>query len=223
MRRGKKAGLLAIAFLGIAILGGCGASNASQGASQGASSGGSTQQSSGSTQPGPQTSKNSNEKPVAAEKNPVGDIPDTQAFVTYTSQHGKYSLEAPEGWARTVNGGDVSFVDKLDGMSVSLKNSSSAPTVDSVRKNDIPALKKSLRAVQVSNVQSANIPAGQTVLVKYTSNSKPDPVTGKQVRQENNNYIYYKNGKVATLRLYAPLGADNVDQWNRISQSFGWM
>lgn len=219
MNKGKRASFLAVALLGIAILGGCGASNASQGAS----TGGSTQQSSGSSQPAPQTSKNSNEKPVAAEKNPVGDIPDTQAFVTYTSQQGKYSLETPEGWARTVNGGDVSFVNKLDGMSVSLKNSSSAPTVDSVRKNDIPALKKSLRAVQVSNVQSANTPAGQAVLVKYTSNSKPDPVTGKQVRQENNNYIYYKNGKVATLRLYAPLGADNVDQWNRISQSFGWM
>lgn len=217
MRRGKKAGLLAIAFLGIAILGGCGAGNASQGTSSGGAS--TTQQATQAPGNGDQNSQ----KPVAPEKNPVGDIPDNQAFVTYTSQQGSYKIEAPEGWARTVNGGDVSFVNKLDGMSVTLKDSQGAPTVASVRKNDIPALKKAHGAVQVTNVQSVNTPAGQAMLVKYTSNSKPDPVTGKQVREENNNYIYYKSGKVATLRLYAPLGADNVDQWNRISQSFGWL
>ena len=218
MSRGKKATFLAVTFLGIAILGGCGASNAAQSSS----SGGSTQQSSGSTQQAKQASNNSGEKPVAPEKSPPGDIPDTQAFVTYTSQQGKYMVEAPEGWARTDKGGDVSFVNKLDGMSVSLKNASSAPTVDSVRKDEVTALKKAHRAVQVSDVQSVNTPAGHAILVKYTSNSEPDPVTGKQVRQEDNNYLYYKNGKLATLRLYAPLGADNVDQWNRISQSFGW-
>ena len=217
MRRGRKAGLLAVVFLGIAILGGCGTSNASGGASSGGAS--TTQQATQASGNGSQ----SNQKPVAPEKNPTGDIPDTQAFVTYTSQQGGYKVEAPEGWARTVNGGDVSFVNKLDGMNVSLQNSQSAPTVASVRKNDIPALKKAHGAVQVTNVQSVNTPAGRAVLIKYTSNSEPDPVTGKQVRQENNNYIYYKNGKLATLRLYAPLGADNVDQWNRISQSFGWM
>ena len=114
-------------------------------------------------------------------------------------------------------------MNKLDGMSVSLQNSQSAPTVNSIRNNEVPALKKAHGAVQVTDVKSVNMPAGQAVLVKYTSNSKPDSVTGKQVRQENNNYYFYKNGKLATLRLYAPLGADNVDQWNRISQSFGWM
>ena len=220
MSRGRKTALLVVVVLGIAILGGCGASNASQGSSSGGTS---NQQSAGSTQQATQASGNGSQKPVAPEKNPTGDIPDNQAFVTYTSQQGKYKLEAPEGWARTVKGGDVSFVSKLNGMSVTLNNSSSAPTVASVRKNEVPALKKAHGAVRVDQVQSVNTSAGQAVLVKYTSNSKPDPVTGKQVRQENNNYYFYKNGKLATLRLYAPLGADNVDQWNRISQSFGWM
>jgi len=61
------------------------------------------------------------------------------------------------------------------------------------------------------------------VLMVYTSNSDPDPVTGKQVRLENNAYLFFKNGKLATLRLWAPLGADNVDQWKLISRSFRWV
>ena len=36
------------------------------------------------------------EKPVAAEKNPLGDIPDTQTFVKYVSPKGGYQLEVPK-------------------------------------------------------------------------------------------------------------------------------
>ncbi len=219
MNRTRKANLMITALMGIILLAGCGAGNASSGASSGATS---THQSSGSPQKTSQAS-GSNEKPVAPEKSPPGDIPDTQAFVTYTSRQGNYKVEVPEGWARTTRAGDASFVNKLDGMSVNLKNSSRAPSVGSVHKNQVPALKKAQRAVQITHVQSVKTPAGQAILIKYTSNSNPDPVTGKQVRLENNSYLYFKNGKLATLRLYAPLGADNVDQWNRISQSFRWM
>ena len=58
------------------------------------------------------------ENPLAPETNPVGDIPDTQAFVNYVASPGNYSLDVPEGWARTNNGSDVRFVDKFDGVSV---------------------------------------------------------------------------------------------------------
>ena len=63
---------------------------------------------------------------------------------------------------------------------------------------------------------------GAAVLLAYQSNSDPDPVTGKQVRLDNQDYLFYQQGKLATLRLWAPLGADNVDQWKLISGSFGW-
>lgn len=36
----------------------------------------------------------------ATETNPPGDIPDTQAFVDYSSTAG-YGVKVPEGWART--------------------------------------------------------------------------------------------------------------------------
>jgi len=48
-------------------------------------------------------------------------------------------------------------------------------------------------------------------------------VTNKQVRLENNRYLFFHNGQLATLTLSAPVGADNVDQWARIAGSFKWV
>jgi hypothetical protein len=163
------------------------------------------------------------EKPVAPEKNPPGDIPDTQAFVKYTSSTGGYELEVPEGWSRTENGPNVNFVDKLDGVQVSVTETGSAPTASAVRSNfaEIAGV-TSARAVEVSRVEDVQRPAGPAVFVEYTSNSEPNPVTSKQVRLENNAYLFYRNGKLATLVMWAPLGADNVDQWQHMSESFTW-
>jgi hypothetical protein len=162
------------------------------------------------------------EPPVAPETNPAGDIPDNQVFVTFSSATGGYQLQVPEGWARTDNGPNVRFVDKLDGVQVTVTSASAAPSAASARTTQVADLQQSGRAVQVANVQDVQLPSGPAVLVDYTSNSDPDPVTGKQVRLENNAYLFYKNGKLATLILWAPLGADNVDQWQQMAQSFRW-
>ncbi|MGI9049139.1 MAG: hypothetical protein ACR2GU_07180, partial [Rubrobacteraceae bacterium] len=146
--------LMLAALLGTILLGGCGTGNASSGTSSaGASTGAhsSTQKSSsGVTHQGSRASKKpAGEKAAPKEAHPTGDIPDTQAFVTYPSKKGHYKLVAPEGWSRTAGNGNVSFVNKLDGMSVTLESSAKAPTVTSVRKSVVPALKKSERAVRI--------------------------------------------------------------------------
>lgn len=153
----------------------------------------------------------------------VGDIPDTQVFVTYASSSGGYQLEVPEGWARSTSGTKVSFVEKLDGVQVSLAKASLAPTANSVSTNQAVTLEQSGQAVRNVCLQDLRLHGKPAVLMVYTSNSDPDPVTGKQVRLENNAYLFFKNGKLATLRLWAPLGADNVDQWKLISRSFRWV
>jgi hypothetical protein len=163
-----------------------------------------------------------NEKPVAPEKNPPGDIPDSQVFVIYASSQGGYEIEVPEGWARTTMGMDVTFQEKLDGLSVKVTNAAGPPDAKNIRKNQGELLKKSGRAVQIKRIKNIRLSKGPAVLMMYESNSEPDPVVNKQVRLENSSYFFYRNGKLAELRLWAPLGADNVDQWNRISNSFRW-
>jgi hypothetical protein len=65
---------------------------------------------------------------VAPEQNPAGDIPDTQAFVPYTSAPGGYALDVPEGWARSTDAANVRFENKLDGLSVTITPVTTAPT-----------------------------------------------------------------------------------------------
>lgn len=162
------------------------------------------------------------EAPVVAETNPPGDIPDTQAFVTYRSTSGGYSLETPEGWARTEQGGNVQFVDKLDGVGVTLAHATAAPTAGTIMHVDVGAPFQHGRAVEITTTEDVTLPGGPAVRIAYTSNGEPDPVTGKQVRQENAGYVFFRDGTLATLTLYAPLGADNADQWRRMADSFRW-
>ncbi|MGI8553185.1 MAG: hypothetical protein ACR2PL_20720 [Dehalococcoidia bacterium] len=214
MRLSKMAGAVSVVLaMSTLLLAGC-----SKGSNTGAAA---PAQSPAAAQSSP-ASAGGVENAAAAEKNPSGDIPDTQAFVPYRSTEGGYQLDVPEGWARTTNGAGVRFTAKLDGAAVTLSNAAAAPTAASARSNEVAALQRSARAVQVTKIQDVQLPAGSSVLVEYSSNSEPDPVTGKQVRLENNSYLFFKNGKLATLQLWAPLGADNVDQWQRMAHSFGW-
>ncbi|HKR08016.1 MAG TPA: hypothetical protein VJS39_02405 [Gemmatimonadaceae bacterium] len=166
----------------------------------------------------------STENAVAPEVNPPGDIPDTQAFVSYTNSTGAYKLDVPEGWARTETGPSVSFVSKFDGVKVDVGNAtSSTVTAASVRADQAHKIQAQGRAVQITDVSDVKLPGGNAVRIKFTSNSEPNPVTNKQLRLENEAYVFARNGKQAIITLWAPKGADNVDQWQRMSKSFRWL
>jgi hypothetical protein len=170
-----------------------------------------------------ETAISSAETPIRAEVNPPGDIPDTQAFIKYMNNAGGYQVEVPEGWARTEKGADVTFVNKFDGVKVHIARAATAPSVISVRANEVKQIESQGHAVTISDVSEAELPAGKAIVVKYTSNSEANPVTTTRVRLEDVTYIFFKSGKEAMLTVWAPQGADNVDQWNRISQSFQWL
>jgi hypothetical protein len=161
------------------------------------------------------------EKAAPAEKNPPGDIPDSQVFIDYSSQQG-FRLKVPEGWARSDKNDGAAFVDKLDGVVVSASSADAAPTIESVKASYLTQLAATERAVKVASVEMARLPAGEAIRIVYTSNSEPNDVTSKQVRLENERYLFFKDGKLVTVEFYAPKGADNVDQWQLMSNSFRW-
>ncbi len=78
------------------------------------------------------------------------------------------------------------------------------------------------RAVNITSTSDVTLPSGKAVLIKYDSNSEPNSVTQKQVRLENEAYVVFKNGRQAIVTMWAPKGADNADQWQRLSTSFRW-
>ena len=163
------------------------------------------------------------ENAVAPEVNPPGDIPDSQAFISYTNSAGRYQLDVPEGWARTESGSSVSFVNKFDGVRVDVGVApSDTKNAASVRADEAKVLQAQGRAVSINGVSDVKLPAGNAVVIKYTSNSEPNAVTNRKVRLENETYLFFRNGQEAMLTLWAPQGADNVDQWQRMAKSFRW-
>jgi hypothetical protein len=155
---------------------------------------------------------------LATEKNPPGDIPDDQVFVPYTSSAGGYSLKVPEGWARSEKGSDVGFIDKFDGVAVFVDTVATTPTA----KDIVAKLEKSERGFKAVSAKEIRLPAGPALLIKYECESEANPVTNKRIRLEDEAYVFYKNGKMAILTVWAPAGADNADQWKLISESFRW-
>jgi hypothetical protein len=154
-------------------------------------------------------SASSGETAVPREVNPPGDIPDSQTFVEYDSPAG-YALEVPEGWARSVRGSIVVFSDKLDGVSITI----------SPKSDTLSSIKAAARAAAEFKTKEVTLAAGHAVKVMYSSNSEPDPVTGKKIRLTNEAVVFEHGAQHATLRVWAPLGADNADQWTRVEKSF---
>ena len=146
--------------------------------------------------------------------------PTARCSSTYTGQG--YSLKVPEGWARSGTPAAVSFASKLDGLSVNVPSMARQPTPDWARNTYARQLVDNGRAVSDVRVESLKRPAGTVLRISYRVNSEPNPVTSRQVRLEAQRYLFWKKGKLATLRLWAPAGADNVDQWKLMSESFRW-
>jgi hypothetical protein len=162
------------------------------------------------------------ESPVPVESNPPGDIPDSIAFVPYRSAKGGFTITTPEGWARTQSGDSVLFTDKLNTVVVSWTPATSAPTVTSAKQGEMPTLQRTTRAFALKSISSTSLPAGPAVLIDYQANSDPNRVTGKQYRQDILRYELFHAGKEFVLSLLSPVGADNVDPWRTVTESFSW-
>ncbi|MGH2594640.1 MAG: hypothetical protein ACRDH7_01605 [Actinomycetota bacterium] len=156
------------------------------------------------------------------ESNPPGDIPDNVAFVPYASKAGGFTISTPEGWARFTTGNSVTFTDKLNTVVASWTHASAAPTVASVKKDEVPVLASTERAFKLVSVTAATLPAGSAVLVEYQANSEPNAVTGKQYRLDVQRYILFRNGEEVAIGLRSPVGSDNVDPWRIVTESYKW-
>jgi hypothetical protein len=157
------------------------------------------------------------------EINPVGDIPDDTAFVAFRPPSGRYEVKVPEGWARTGSGEAYTFTDKLNTVRIETLPAPAAPTVDSARADEVPAIQAGARRLSLTNVQVVRRKSGQAVLVTYRADSPVDPVTGKVVADAFERYEFHHAGTQAVLTLSGPVKADNVDPWRTVSDSFRWL
>ena len=157
--------------------------------------------------------------PAAPEQNPIGDIPDTQVYVPFTALDGSFTLSVPEGWAQTVDGTAVTFTDKLNTVRVDAGPTVSAPTPDSVKRDEMQSVQTTDAGFAVELVTRR---AGDAVLVTYEVASAPNPVTGKASTDAVERYSFWRAGHEVVLTLSGPVGADNVDPWRTITDSLQW-
>jgi hypothetical protein len=157
-----------------------------------------------------------------AEVNPAGDIPDNQVFVPYQPPGSQFTVKVPEGWARVQQGGAVTFTDKLNTIRMETRSAPAAPTVASVRKAELPAIRSASRRYEPGQVTRVRRAAGDVVLITYKADAPADPVTGKVVHDAVERYEYWRGGAEAVLTLAGPVGADNVDPWRTVTDSFRW-
>jgi hypothetical protein len=149
-----------------------------------------------------------------------GDIPDTQAFVDYTSSDAAYHVSVPEGWARTDLTGGASWSDKGNTIRVESEAAPVAPTVASVTATDLPTLRAAGATVAAARVVMRR--AGDALVVRYETQGAKDPVTGKRAALDVERYQFWNNGTLVTLTLSGAKGADNVDPWRTVTDSFRW-
>lgn len=157
------------------------------------------------------------ENAVAVEKNPPGDIPDTQVFVAYNGSG--FSMKVPEGWSRTDQPTGARFTDKYNIIVATVDDALSLPTISDATATEAASVKAGGRAVKIASVKQVKLEGGQAIRIDYSANSEPNAVTGKQIRLEGVRFLLFKAGKLVMLDMAAPFGADNVDQWNLMSNS----
>ncbi len=203
-----------VAVVGLIVLGGCG-SGASSGAPPSASASTPNSTTSAVTTSSPTTSQTA----VPAEKSPPGDIPDNVAYVPYTNAVGRYSFTHPEGWAETTARTTVSYTDKLNGVKVFPGTDTSPATVATANRRDVPALTHTEPAFELRSVSAVTVPGGRGVRIVYRRNSAPDPVTGRQYRDEVERYELVSVGREVIAEFFGPVGADNVDAYRTMVQS----
>ncbi|HEV7622943.1 MAG TPA: hypothetical protein VGO26_02320 [Amnibacterium sp.] len=160
---------------------------------------------------------------AATEQVAPGDIPDTQAYVTVKAPSGGWSLKVPEGWAQQTVPGGLMFTDKLNAVGAVERSAAQAPTVASVQTGEVAALRAAHAGVQVVSVAPFTRSGGSGVVVRYTLDSAKDAVTGKVHRDAAEEYLFAKNGREVAVTVSGAVGADNVDPWKIITDSFRWL
>jgi hypothetical protein len=210
--------ILVATLLGLGAAG-CGSSSHSSTAPPGQSPSSST---SGTTSTaGATTTPGAGALSAEAQSAATGDIPDNQVFLTFSNPAGGYSISYPEGWARQGAGSDVTFSDKNNIVHVVIARGP-APTPTSVRAQ-LTSLQQANPTLKFSAPHPVQVKSGVAIKATYTTESAPNPVTGKRVLLIVDRYELARAGKRATVDLGTPKGVDNVDAYRMMINRFRWL
>lgn len=203
-------GAVAVAVAAVALAG-CGGSSSSQSSAAAGSSSTPAVASAATTSSGV--------NPNGRETLPPGDIPDTIAYVPFTSKPLGLTISVPEGWSRASTHAQVIFTDKLNEVRVFTAPAKGPVTPASVRGHELASIQSSVKTFRLGSVTSVTRPAGAAVRITYYGDSEPNPVTGKVGTLAFERYDFSHHGREVVVLVSSPKGSDNVDPWRKITTS----
>jgi hypothetical protein len=159
---------------------------------------------------------------AAREASEAGDIPDNQIFVAFTIPSGEFSVKVPEGWGRSEESGAVTFSDHFNSIRLEVRPVPASPSIASAEASDLPAIQAVATGFHSGRVGEVTRRAGTAILITYRATSAPDPVTGKAASLDVQRYAFWRDGKEAVITLSSPKGADSIDPWTTVTDSFAW-
>jgi hypothetical protein len=196
----RRLALIAVPIAAAALVAGCGGSSSSKSSGGGSSSGAPS---------------------AEARSAATGDIPDNQNFLTFRDTGAGFAMRYPEGWSHKASGREVTFQDKNNVVRVKIA-SGGQPTPASVT-SEVRKLTAASPTLKAGAPQQVTIQGKRMIKVTYTTQSAPNPVTGKPVKVMVDRYEVPRGGKVAVVELSTPQGVDNVDAYRMMIGSFTWL
>jgi hypothetical protein len=215
------------AIVAIAAAAGCGSSSSTPSTTPSGSSG------TRSTSTPPTTSSQASSSGAGAlvaesQQAAAGDIPDNQVFLVYRDAKAGYSLKYPEGWAISGKAGDVTIHDKNNVVHIVADTAAGTVTQANADMRGLAdstprfSFKPPVAHPTCTNMgTTVKLPLA-TVHVVYTTQGKPNPVTGKRAVLTVDRYYLARNGGRVIVDLGTPQGVDNVDAYCLMIASFRW-
>jgi hypothetical protein len=141
-------------------------------------------------------------------------------FLVLTNKAAGYTIKYPEGWTRQGASDNVTFHNNNNLVRVVISRGP-APTTASVAAQ-LTALKRSNPTLAFKAPRLVPAGSSQAVKASYTTQSAPNPVTGKRVTLIVDRYEFAHGGRVAVVDLGTQVGVDNVDAYRKMIESFAW-
>jgi hypothetical protein len=173
----------------------------------------------GSSKSSSSAAKDAGALSAEAQSAATGDIPDNQAFLVLRNPSAGYSIKYPEGWTTVGSGKDLKISDKNNVVHI-VAGTGPAPTPTTAFAQ-LAKLKRATPSLTITRrPQVVTIKGKKMIKSGYSTESAPNPVTGKRVLLLVDRYQLVNKGKPVTVDLGTPKGVDNVDAYRMMIESF---